>query len=193
MVRPEHLLYFKELLEGRADVSWNAWFPRHEAELARELPRAEFLRLKFQKLDEAEKLLRAAGVEYTPDPAAARRERYHALLDPSVLDQRGRPRPEFRRKAYNGALGQLMDGEVDAARATLGKFIRRVRRYPAEKQAEELEDLCFDGEMELTLGDPEIGRVLLEAVASVPPRDDLVDPATDRARGLLGQSEPALG
>jgi len=62
-----------------------------------------------------------------------------------------------------------------------------VRSQPAEKQAEELEDLCFDGEMELTLGDPNIGRILLEAVASVPGRNDLVDPATDRARALLSR------
>jgi hypothetical protein len=153
--------------------------------LKRELPRAEFLRLKFHKLDEAEALLIAAGVSYTPDPGAVRRERYHALLHPSVLDERGRPRPEFRRKAYNGAMGQLMDGDFDAARSTLAKYIRRVRRHPAEKQAEELEDLCFDGEMELTLGDPAVGRALLEAAASVPRWDDQVDPATDRARELL--------
>jgi len=185
-MRPEHLAYFKDLLEGRAEVSWNAWFPRHDAEFARELPRAVYLRLKFQKLDEAEKLLRAAGVEYTPDPVAARRERYYALLSPTVLDERGHPRPEFRRKAYNGAFGQLMDGEVEEARATLARYIQRVRRLPMHRQAEELEDLCFDGEMELTLGDPEIGRVLLEAVASVPRKNDQVDPAVDRARELLG-------
>jgi hypothetical protein len=182
---PEHLAYFQALFEGRAEESWNAWFPRHEAVLKRELPRAEFLRLKFHKLDEAEALLIAAGVSYTPDPGAVRRERYHALLHPSVLDERGRPRPEFRRKAYNGAMGQLMDGDFDAARSTLAKYIRRVRRHPAEKQAEELEDLCFDGEMELTLGDPAVGRALLEAAASVPRWDDQVDPATDRARELL--------
>lgn len=185
-MNPKHLTYFKDLLEGRAEVSWYAWFAPHEAELARELPRAEFLRLKFDKLDAAEKLLQAAGYSYTPDPAAARRERYYALLHPSVLDERGRPRPAFRRKAYAGALGQLMDGEFDAGRATLAKWVRRVRRYPVEKQAEELEDLCFDGEMEFTLGDPAIGRVLLEAVASVPCGNDQMSPAIDRAQELLG-------
>lgn len=184
-MRPEHLSYFVDLLEGRAEVSWHAWFAAHEAELARDLPRAEFLRLKFQKVKEAEKLLQSAGIPYTEDPSAARRERYYALLHPSVLDERGRPRPEFRRKAYNGVMGQLMDGDFDAARATLAKLIRRIRRHPAEKQAEELEDLCFDGEMELTLGDPAVGRALLEAAASVPRWDDQVDPATDRARELL--------
>ena len=75
-MREEHLAYFKDLLEGRAEVSWHAWFDPREAELAAELPRAVFLRLKFHKLDEAETLLRAAGVPYTPDPGAARRERH---------------------------------------------------------------------------------------------------------------------
>jgi hypothetical protein len=182
---PEHLNYFRDLLEGRAEESWNAWFRRHEADLAQELPRAEFLRLKFNKLDEAERRLGAAGVPFTPDPVAARRERYYALLHHSVLDERGRPREAFRRKAYGGAFGQLLDGEVEAAQATLAKYVRRIRRLSVEKRAEELEDLCFDGERELTLGRPEIGRVLLEAVASVPRENDQVDPATDRARELL--------
>ena len=187
-MRQEHLTYFKDLLEGRAEESWNAWFARHDEELAKELPRADFLRLKFNKLDEAEKLLQAAAVEYVPDPIAARRERHYALLDPSVLDERGRPRPELRRKAYRGAMGQLMDGDVQAGRATLARYVRWVRRLPALRQAEELEGLCFDGEMELATGDPEIGRVLLEAVASVPRADDLLGPAIDRARELLGRS-----
>src|SRR5690606_31896234 len=34
-----------------------AWFARHEAELQAELPRADFLRLKFHKLKEVEKRL----------------------------------------------------------------------------------------------------------------------------------------
>src|SRR3712207_6820616 len=118
-MRAEHLTYFKDLLEGRAEESWNAWFARHRPELERELPRADYLRIRFNTLDEAEKQLRAAGIDYTPDPVAARRERHYALLDPSVLDERGRPLPEFQRRAYSGAVGQLMDGDVEAARVTL--------------------------------------------------------------------------
>ena len=50
---------------------------------------------------------------------------------------------------------------------------------------EDLADMCFSGEMEFTNGSRETGRALLEAVASVPWGDDLLDPATQRARKLL--------
>jgi hypothetical protein len=77
MIRLGHLAYFKDLLEGRAPVSWHAWFKRNEAQLAQELPRAAFLRLKFHKLDEAEKILRQAGVEFSVSPLA-KREKYYS-------------------------------------------------------------------------------------------------------------------
>ena len=82
-----------------------------------------------------------------------------------------------------------MDGEWEQGRAALAAWVRRLRRYPAERCGEELADLCFDGEMELTLGDPEIGRVLLETVAAFPRKGDLVDPAIEIAERLLGRTE----
>lgn len=188
-MRLEHLKYFRELLEGRAEISWHAWFQRHRQELEAELPRADFLRLRFHHLDEAERQLRAGGIDYTPDPAAARRERYYALLHPSVLDERGRPLESFRRAAYEGARGQIMDGDLEGARSTLAAYVRKVRRYRAERRAEALEELAFDGEMELTLGDPAAGRLMLEAVASVPEGDDLRDPAIRRAKELLQEAD----
>ena len=42
MIRPEHLAYFKDLLEGRAEISWRAWFKKHDKELIQELPRREY-------------------------------------------------------------------------------------------------------------------------------------------------------
>ena len=46
-MKVEHLSYFKDLLEGRATVSWVAWFRRNEAELSKEMPRPAFV---FEKL-----------------------------------------------------------------------------------------------------------------------------------------------
>lgn len=184
-MRDEHLQYFKALFEGRADISWRAWFAQNEAALEVELPRAVVLRLRFKDLEEAERLLKEAGVEYTPDPSAVRRERHYASFDPSVLDERGRPREDLRRKAYGGVFGMILDGEHDKARKRLEAEIRRIRRKPVLEQMEDLADMCFSGEMEFTNGNRETGRALLEAVASVPSGDDLLDPATQRARKLL--------
>ena len=188
-MRDEHLQYFKALFEGRADISWRAWFAQNEAVLKAELPRAVLLRLRLNGLEEAEKLLKEAGVEYTPNPSAVQRERHFASFDPSLLDERGRPREDLRRKAYGGVFGMILDGEHDQARKRLETEIRKIRRKPVLEQMADLADMCFDGETEFTNGNREIGRALLEAVASVPWGDDLLDPETQRARKLLEGSD----
>jgi hypothetical protein len=185
-MRAEHLAYFKDLFEGRATVSWNAWFKQNEAQLSEELPRAAFLRLKFRKLDEAEKHLRTAGIEFCVSPLA-RREKYYSLLHDSVLDENGRPKESFRRKAYDGAIGHFLDGHPVKAKETFAAFLRKLKRRPMEKRVEELEALCFDGEMEFEYGDHEIGRIVLEMVAALETGNDLLDPAIHRARQVLDQ------
>jgi hypothetical protein len=184
-VRPEHFAYFKDLFEGKATISWNAWFKRHDDQLSQELPRADFLRLKFHKLDEAEKLLRAAGIEFTVSPLA-KREKYYSLLYENVLDENGRPKESFRRRAFDGAVGHYLDGDSDKAKATLAGFLRKLKRRPMEKRVEELEALCFDGEMELEYGERELGRMILEQVAALEIGNELLDPAINQARILLG-------
>jgi hypothetical protein len=185
-MRPEHLAYFKDLFEGRAIVSWRAWFKQNDAQLAQELPRADYLRLKFHMLDEAEKLLRAAGVEFAVSPLA-KREKYYSLLHESVLDERGRPKESFRRKAYNGAVGQYLDGQSATAKETLTAFLRKLKRRPMEQRVEELEGMCFDGEMEFEHGERELGQIMLELVAGLETVDDLLDPAIFRAREVLAR------
>jgi len=190
-MRDEHLQYFKALFEGRADISWRAWFAQNEAVLKAELPRAVLLRLRLNGLEEAEKLLKEAGVEYTTDPSALRRERHFASFDPSLLDERGRPREDLRRKAYGGVFGMILDGEHDQARKRLEAEIRKIRRKPVLEQMADLADMCFDGETEFTNGNREIGRALLEAVAistagrrSAGPRD------TAGAKAFRGIGQP---
>lgn len=184
MIRSEHLAYFKELFEGRAAVSWRAWFKQNDAQLAQDLPRAEYLRLKFKMLDEAEKLLRQAGIQFTISPLA-KREKFYSLLHDNVLDERGRPKESFRRKAYDGAVGQFLDGQTAKAKETLIAYLQKVKRRPMVKRIKELESMCFDGEMNFELGDRELGRMILELVAGLEIGDDLLDPAIFRARELL--------
>jgi hypothetical protein len=185
-MRPEHLAFFKDLFEGRAAVSWRAWFKQNDAQLAQDLPRADYLRLKFHMLDEAERLLRQAGIEFTASPLA-KREKYYSLLHESVLDECGRPKESFRRKAYNGAVGQFLDGEPAKAKETLTALLRKLKRRPMEKRIEELEGMCFDGEMDFEYGDRELGRMMLELVTALETGDDLLDPAIFRAREVLGR------
>ena len=180
----DHLAYFKILLEGRAGISWNAWFKRNEADLAARMPRADFLRLKFNKLDEAERLLRLAGIDPVISPLA-KRERYYASLHDNVLDAQGRPLLSVRRGAYDGALGQALDGHLQQAATTLAGFLEKLQQQPRNTRAEILADLCFDGEMERDFGDCATGDLMLKAVAAFASDDDLLAPAMERAKALL--------
>ena len=190
-MRPDHLGYFKDLLEGRATISWNAWFRRNESELSQELPRMAFLQLKFGKLDEAERLLREAGIDFSISPLA-RREKCYSLLHESVLDEDGRPKESFRRKAYGGAFGHFLDGQLEEGKKTLAAFLRKLKRRPMRERVEELSDFCYDGEMEFEYGDGAVGQAMLELVAALETGDDLLDPAINRAREVLGRGQGPL-
>jgi hypothetical protein len=184
MLRADFLQYFKDLLEGHAEIGWHAWFRQHEAELIQDLPRMEFLQLKFHNLDEAEKQLNKAGIAYDVSPHG-RRERYYALLHPNVLDETGRPTEEFLRRRYGGAVGDFMDGNFDSGRKALKSQLAKIKRRPPLERAEEMGAFCFDGEIAFQLGNREFGLAILELIAALPPGDDLLDPAINRARELL--------
>lgn len=189
---PRHLEYFKDLLEGRAELSWNAWFAANNTELEQTLPRAEFLHLKFKKTEEAERLLQANGVDFTITPEG-RREKRFALFAPEVCDERGRPREEFLRRAYDGAIGEFMDGRHPEAAERVRNFVRKLQRRPIPVREEEFADLCFDGEMEILAGNPALGRILLTPLADLKMFDDRIDPMIFRARALLAHSSTGMG
>ena len=188
-MKVEHLGYFKDLLEGRATVSWVAWFRRNEAELSKEMPRPAFLRLKFKHIEEAEALLRKAGIEFTISPLS-KREFLYANLHPSVLDEHGRPLESFRRTAYDGAFACFMDGDVIRGKKILGSFLNKLKQHSVQKYAQELADFCFDGEMEFLYGNELIGRAMLELLAEVDVGNDLMSASIFAARKVLKKATP---
>jgi hypothetical protein len=104
-----------------------------------------------------------------------------------VLDENGRPKESFRRKAYDGAFGCFLDGHPEKGKEILANSLRKLGRRPILKRAQALDELSFDGEMEFEYGDREIGRIMLELVASLDIGNDLLDPAILRARQVLGK------
>ena len=76
----EHLEYFKAALEGRATVGWNVWFAANQHALAQQLSRPALLRLKFNRLDEAERLLAEAGIVPQQHSGQAPRNVLRAVL-----------------------------------------------------------------------------------------------------------------
>ena len=107
-MRPEHLAYFKDLFDGRAQLGWHAWFARHDRELQQDLPRAAYLHLKFRKLDEAELKemigrMQGAGAppvrrpEGTPKPEGDRRP--DGEKKPEARRPDGEKKPEGDKKS----------------------------------------------------------------------------------------------
>lgn len=182
----EHLEYFKAALEGRATVGWTVWFAANHQALARQLSRPALLRLKFNQLDEAERLLAEAGI-MPASTAGKRYEMYCAQLAPEMLDEHGRPLPEVWRAAHGGAIGLLADGEHGAGQAKLLAEFRRTRKRGLQQAHEWLADVCFEGEMELTSGNAEVGRNLLAVVVQAGSGHDLLDATAMIARNLLDQ------
>lgn len=180
----EHLEYFKAALEGRATVGWNVWFAANQHVLAQHLSRPALLRLKFSKLDEAERLLAEAGI--APSSTAGKRyEMYCAQFSADVVDTNGRPLPALWRAAHGGAIGLLADGQQEAGQAKVLAEFRRVRKRGLQQAHEWLADLCFEGEMELTSGNAEVGRSLLAVVVRAGSGQDLLDATAMSARELL--------
>ncbi|HGM6730186.1 TPA: hypothetical protein ACKQBZ_004552 [Stenotrophomonas maltophilia] len=180
----EHLEYFKAALEGRASVGWNVWFAANQQALAQQVSRPALLRLKFNHLHEAERLLAEAGV--VPASTAGKRyEVYCAQLSADVVDENGRPLPAVWRAAHGGAIGLLADGEHEAGRAKLLAEFSRARKRGLQQAHEWLSDVCFEGEMELSGGNAEVGRSLLAVVVQAGSGYDLLDGVAMLARERL--------
>ncbi|HEL3782531.1 TPA: hypothetical protein UM046_004408 [Stenotrophomonas maltophilia] len=180
----EHLEYFKAALEGRAQVGWNIWFAANQQLLAQQISRPALLRLKFSKLDEAERLLAEAGI--VPRSTAGKSyEMYCAQFSADVVDANGRLLPATWRAAHGGAIGLLADGEHEAGQAKLLSEFRRVRKRGLQQAHEWLGDLCFEGEMELSGGNADVGRNLLAVVVQAGSGYDLLEGTAMIARELL--------
>ena len=138
-------------------------------------------------VDEAEKLLKEAGIEYFCSPLA-RKERYYALLHESVLDDNGRPTQEFLRSCYGGAFGCIMDGELEKGRQILARNLKKMMKRQEIQRMEDLSDFAYDAETEFLYGARQIGKVMLELLAALETNDDLIDHNVFRARDLLSKS-----
>lgn len=187
----DDLQYFRDLIEGREVPSWHPWWRANEARLRQELPRVDFLRLKFGHLRAMAEVLAGAGIEFTWSPRG-RREAAYARLHPSAVDERGHPLPEFRKRAYDGAVALFQAGDAAGGANQLDKVLKRIRRMKDEaERGEALAEMQIDGEQLYDEGETAAGLALLRAVARWETVSDLDSPAVDYARqALLRLGEP---
>jgi hypothetical protein len=185
------LSYFRDLIEGRDAVSWTSWWSQNEGRLRMNLPRAEFLKLKFHALEHAATVLTAAGIEYSWS-RLGRARHVVSWFDPRFVDGAGLPTSEWFRDL--GALAEAVEqGEPSAIRQAAQEQVRVHRLRPPGEQP--LCELVFHAgvlyELGSHLAEPHFltaGIALLEAIAEVDSDDDVDElPAVCDARAALAR------
>lgn len=189
---PADLAYFSDLVEGREAVSWAAWWRGNDVRLRARLPRAEYLRLKFNRLEHAADVLTRAGVRYSWTPLGRARQ-LAADLDPRFVDEAGLPTPTWFHSF--GALAEAAEaGESAAVRRAARDRVTQTRRS-REPGVRALCELVYDAETLHEFGSSladhryrAAATALLEAVAGIDSDDDVDElPAIHDARAALAR------
>lgn len=166
MVDERHLVYFKELLEGNAQISFKAYLSNNEDSLRKQFSTARFARLKFKSIDEIIKILDEENVSYSINDHAVRNEKYLATFHLDALNEQGRLKEGFKDTLFKGTVHNFKTKGEEAV-LTLYKYIEYPKKINNKKNIEKLQDIeCF-AELELSLEDESLGLFLLKALASI--------------------------
>ncbi|GGH20464.1 hypothetical protein [Paenibacillus segetis] len=184
MVDKRHLVYFKELLEGNADISFKAYLSKHEDSLRKQFSPARFARLKFKSIEEIIKILDEEKVFYSINDQAIRNEKYLANFHPDALNEKGRLKEGFKDSLFNGLVHDFKTKGKDAV-LTLHQYIDYPNSMNHRKNIEKLEDIEYFAEMELCLGDTELGLFILKMLASIESQFSEVDDIVLRAKEAI--------
>lgn len=174
----EHLQFFKNLLEGTANISFLGYFSKHEASFKESLTRASFLRLKFSPFDEIEKILNEAKITYSLNENAVKREKYFFNFHKDVLDENGRLKTSHKRTIFNHSIGHYLDGAFDNARSCLEKYLGLNGKMKTKYSFDNFQDVVSFAEIEIDCGDKELGKFILTIVSSLPRQYSQIDDIT---------------
>lgn len=183
----EHLIYFKNLLEGKANISFRAYVAQNEESLRKQISAPRFARLKFKSTDEIEKILNENGIPYTPDRKAIRNEKYLATFHPDALDKNGRLRNDFKEKIFNGLIKSIKNKDKDTV-IHFQKYIGYPKKVSSKESVEKLQDIESFAEIEVKFGEEEVGTSLLGLIASIDRQFSEVDDIVLRAKEALANT-----
>ncbi|MDK8180096.1 hypothetical protein [Paenibacillus sp. UMB4589-SE434] len=184
MVDERHLAYFKELLEGNAEISFRAYLSNHEDSLRKQFSPARFTRLRFKSIDEIVKILDEEKVPYIMNDQAIRNEKYLATFHPDALNEKGRLKEGFKDTLFNGIVHDFKTKGEDAV-LTLHQYIEFPKNINHKRNIEKLEDIEYFAETELCLGDQSLGLFLLKVLASMDRQFSEVDDIIHRAQEAI--------
>ncbi|MFZ6745784.1 hypothetical protein ACO0LC_21375 [Undibacterium sp. JH2W] len=181
----EHLQFFKDLIEGKAQVSFLGYFPRHEESIKESLDRASFLRLKFEPFEEIEKILGSSGVTYFRDEAAIRQEKYFFNFHKDVLDENGKLLASHKRSLFNNSIGHYLNGALEEARLSLSKYLGLTDNGKKKYSYAKFQDVVSFADIEIDCGDKALGQFILALIASLPRSYSVIDDLSIYARQKL--------
>ncbi|AVS79888.1 hypothetical protein C8237_01435 [Paracidovorax avenae] len=182
----EHLLYFKNLLEGKAEFSLKAYLAKNEESLRKHISAPRFARLKFKTTDEVEKILAEEGVPYEIDPQAVRGEKYLATFHPDVLDENGRLKEDFKYEIFDGLIKTIKNNEKYAV-LDFEKYIGLSKGGRDSINIEKLTDVEYFAEIEAKYGEKHVGVYLLQLISSIGRQFSEIDDIVLRAKEALSK------
>ncbi len=177
------LKYFKDLIEGKTDITWKVFWKSNEKRLKESLTRQDFLKLKFGKLQRASEILNENNISFQWTKKAD----YHlsiSNLSDSVCDKNGYPIIEIQRNLFNGAVGDFIDGNIEIGRIKFANYLADIQKMDnMVEQSEQINDLEFDAESFIKQGNIQVGIEMLKLlVATFDNENDLIQPAIDYAK-----------
>jgi len=187
-MKKNDLIYFKNLIEGKTDITWKVFWKINNERLKQDLPRLEFLKLKFGKLKRAAEILNKFKIEFQWTKKADYHQSISNLVD-DFCDAKGYPILSKKRKLFNGAVGDFLDGNKESGHKKLTSYIEKIEKNKDEVlQSYEINDLEFDAESFIDQGESEIGIEILKLiVGKFDGVNDLVQPAVSFAKEKLKQ------
>lgn len=163
----QHLDFFKQILEGKALYAFGVYLKKHEQSLKKQLPRGQFLRLKFKPLEEIEIILQQNNITYQLNPQAIKREKYLLCFHDSVLDENGFPTAAFEASLFNGAAHDFLNSAPEKASQKLHDYVWYTTNNNNNHAEilENFEEVGFHGTIEIEYGNQALGIFLLQYIA----------------------------
>lgn len=185
-MQQDDLNYFKNIIEGKTNMTWKYFWKKNSERLKKELPKREFTKLKFGKLNRASEILTELDIEFKWTKKADYHQAISNFSD-DFCDHLGYPILSTQRQLYNGAVGDFLDGNTDTAKLKLNTYIKEIESIKDEiLQSEKINDLEYDASSFINQGQPEIGIEILKLIVNrFNNFNDLTQPAVNFAKEKL--------
>lgn len=184
MVDKEHLEYFKDLLEGKAEISFQGYLALHEDSLKSQFSAARFARIKFKNIEEIEKILIEENIPHSIDKESVKYEKYLSTFHPDSLNGKGRLKDGFKETLFNGLFKKFKENGIAAA-ADLYKYIGFKEEKKSKINIEKMADIEYFAEIETKFGSKDFGLFILKSLASIGRQFSTADDICMRAKEAI--------